>query len=77
MAVVYEQGRKDIDGAKLKTLLLLYSALDCNLDELINDEETKEMLRTGKFLLARIQTYCCLDFIGTWMRIYLFQIKMY
>lgn len=45
----YEQGRKDIDSAKLKTLLLLCSALDCNLDELIKDEETKEILRTGKF----------------------------
>lgn len=41
----YEQGRKDINGAKLKTLLKLCQALDCELEELITDSETKELLK--------------------------------
>lgn len=40
----YEQGLKDINGAKLKTLLKLCLVLDCKLVELITDEETKELL---------------------------------
>ena len=40
----YEQGLKDINGAKLKTLLKLCLALGCKLDELITDEETKDLL---------------------------------
>lgn len=41
----YEQGRKDINGAKLKTLLKLCQALECDLEELITDPETKELLK--------------------------------
>lgn len=41
----YEQGLKDINGAKLKTLLRLCSALGCKLNELITDEETKDLLK--------------------------------
>lgn len=41
----YEQGRKDINGAKLKTLLKLCQALDCKLEDLITDPETKELLK--------------------------------
>lgn len=45
----YEQERKDINGAKLKTLLKLCQALGCNLSELLTDEETKELLKQTKF----------------------------
>ena len=44
----YEQGRKDINGAKLKTLLKLCQTLDCSLSELLTDEETKELLKQAK-----------------------------
>ena len=44
----YEQGRKDINGAKLKTLLKLCQALGCSLSELLTDEETKELLKQAK-----------------------------
>lgn len=44
----YEQGRKDINGAKLKTLLKLCQALDCELEDLITDSETKELLNLYK-----------------------------
>ena len=45
----YEQGRKDINGAKLKTLLKLCQALGCSLSELLTDEETKELLKQTEF----------------------------
>lgn len=41
----YEQGRKDINGAKLKTLLLLCSVLNCKLDDIIEDQETINLIR--------------------------------
>jgi transcriptional regulator with XRE-family HTH domain len=44
----YEQGRKDINGAKLKTLLKLCQALGCSLSGLLTDEETKELLKQAK-----------------------------
>ncbi len=44
----YEQGRKDINGAKLKTLLKLCQALSCSLSELLTDKETKELLKQAK-----------------------------
>lgn len=44
----YEQGYKDINGAKLKTLLKLCHALGCGLEDIITDEETKELLRAIK-----------------------------
>ena len=40
----YEQGERDINGAKLKTLLRLCKALGCNLEDIIDDEETIELL---------------------------------
>lgn len=45
----YEQGRKDINGAKLKTLLLLCTALNCNLEDILEDEELIEMVRQYGF----------------------------
>lgn len=40
----YEQGERDINGAKLKTLLKLCKALECNLENIIDDEETLDLL---------------------------------
>ena len=40
----YEQGERDINGAKIKTLLRLCKALGCNLEDIIDDEETIELL---------------------------------
>lgn len=44
MIQYYEQGKKDINGAKLKTLLTLCDTLKCGLRDLITDEETLELL---------------------------------
>ena len=41
----YERGARSIDGASLKTLLRLAIALNCRLEDIIEDEETVEMLR--------------------------------
>lgn len=38
----YEQGVRDLNGAKLVTLLKLCNALGCNLFDLVTDEETRE-----------------------------------
>ena len=35
----YEQGFKDINGAKVVTVLALAEALDCDVYEIINDRE--------------------------------------
>lgn len=40
----YEQGIRDINGAKLVTLLKLCNALDCGLEEILTDEETLKEL---------------------------------
>lgn len=41
----YEQKTRDINGAKLSTLLRLCLALGCRLDDIIDDAETLELLR--------------------------------
>lgn len=41
----YEQGRKDINGAKLKTLLLLCNVLNCKLEDIIEDKDTIDLIR--------------------------------
>ncbi len=41
----YERGARSIDNAKLKILLALAIALDCRLEDIVDDEETVEMLR--------------------------------
>ena len=41
----YEREALDINGAKLSTLLKLCLALDCSLSDIIDDEETLELLR--------------------------------
>lgn len=40
----YEQGERDVNGAKLKTLLKLCKALGCELKDIVDDEETIELL---------------------------------
>lgn len=40
----YEQGERDINGAKLKTLLRLCTALGCELRDIVDDEETVDLL---------------------------------
>lgn len=40
----YEQGIRDISGAKLATLLKICIALGCELKDIITDSETKELL---------------------------------
>ncbi len=39
---VYEQGAKDINGAKLNTLIDLALALDCNVSDILTNDELKE-----------------------------------
>lgn len=34
----YEQGRKNIDGAKIRTLLDISKALDCRIEDILEDE---------------------------------------
>ena len=41
----YERGARGIDNANLKILLALAIALDCRLEDIVEDEETVEMLR--------------------------------
>lgn len=40
----YEQGAKDLSGAKLATLLKLCLALNCTLADILPDGETTELL---------------------------------
>lgn len=40
----YEQGAKDINNAKLATLLKLCLALDCMLGDILTDEATVKLL---------------------------------
>lgn len=40
----YEQGTKDINGAKLSTLLSLCIPLKCSLSDIITDEDTLKLL---------------------------------
>lgn len=40
----YEQGYRDINGAKLVTLLALSNILNCEIDQILTDEKTKQMM---------------------------------
>ncbi len=42
----YEIGEKDLNGAKLSTLLRLCIALECKLIDILNDPETVQLLET-------------------------------
>ena len=41
----YETGKRDINGARLSTLLKLCKALSCRLEDILTDEETLDLLR--------------------------------
>ena len=41
----YEQGVRDLSGAKLATLLKLCNALECRLADIVTAEETLELLK--------------------------------
>lgn len=41
----YERDAKDINGAKLKTLLKLCQALSCNLADILDDPELLELIK--------------------------------
>lgn len=43
----YEQGKRDINGADLKTLLKLCQALSCRLGDILDDPELIELLKTN------------------------------
>ena len=44
MVQQYEQGIRDINGAKLPTVLKLAAALNCPLSDIMDDPETLELL---------------------------------
>lgn len=44
MLQYYEQGVKEISGAKLATLLKICLALNCKLEDILPDGETAELL---------------------------------
>lgn len=48
LLAMYENGDRDINGAKLLTLLKLCDALDCNLEDIITDDETLDLLKKVK-----------------------------
>ena len=50
MLQYYEQGAKDLSGAKLATLLKLCLALNCTLADILPDGETTELLTRYGFI---------------------------
>lgn len=45
MIQFYEQGRKDINGARLGTLLQLSAVLDCSVSDLLTDPALIDLLK--------------------------------
>lgn len=41
----YEQGNRNIDGAKLDTLIKLVTALECGLSDILENENLKNKLK--------------------------------
>jgi len=44
MIQAYEQGYRDINGAKLSTLLTFANALNCSIDQIVTDESLITMI---------------------------------
>jgi transcriptional regulator with XRE-family HTH domain len=44
----YEQGARDIDGAKLDTLIKLATALDCPVSDILENEELREKSKKAR-----------------------------
>jgi transcriptional regulator with XRE-family HTH domain len=41
----YEQGARDINGCRLKTLIKLSNVLECDIIEILTDDELIEMIK--------------------------------
>ncbi len=41
----YEQGKNDLNSARLSTILKLCAALECKMNDILNDPETIELLK--------------------------------
>lgn len=48
MIQAYEQGYRDINGAKLTTLLALCFALNCSINQIVTDESLIAMINTHR-----------------------------
>ena len=44
MIQAYEQGYRDINGAKLSTMLTLVNVLNCSIDQIVDDPKLIEMI---------------------------------
>ena len=44
----YEQGKRSIDGARLSTLCALCVALDCNIEDILEDQATIRIYKRVK-----------------------------
>lgn len=50
MIQYYEQGSKDINGARLSTLIDLANALECSIGDIITDNDLKEKLNSVRLV---------------------------
>lgn len=48
MLQYYEQGAKNIDGAKLETLISLAAALDCSISDILESEELRQKAQKAR-----------------------------
>lgn len=48
MIQAYEQGYRNINGAKLSTLLTIANALNCPIDQIVTDESLIAMINTDR-----------------------------
>lgn len=49
----YERGARDLNGARLSTLLKLCVGLHCGLADILTEPETLQLLRRYKVMLAK------------------------
>lgn len=48
MLQYYEQGAKNIDGAKLETLISLAAALGCSISDILESEELRQKAQKAR-----------------------------